>query len=130
MPVHQRAKSYQRAASLPPSSPPLSMRPSNASRDRQRRTPIVPSARRQRLLQTTAAVSAFSYPMDALNHFATTSIALTHVNRNLSLPTLKLLWLPCLSEDQPLLLSWDPRSYSELTTSGITRSKKRMRTSL
>jgi hypothetical protein len=57
MPVHQRTKSGQRASSLPPNSPPLALRQSNAAREKARRTPIAPSARRKYALETLAEVS-------------------------------------------------------------------------
>ncbi|PVF95474.1 hypothetical protein CPB86DRAFT_591131 [Serendipita vermifera] len=55
MPGHQRKKSTMRAASLPPSSPPpMFSKPSHAARDKQRHSPIVPSTRRQRVLEKLA----------------------------------------------------------------------------
>ncbi|KAG8854056.1 hypothetical protein FRB91_004073 [Serendipita sp. 411] len=52
MPGHYRTRSCQRSASVPPSSPPLVFHSSHSAREKARRTPIVPSARRLRLLET------------------------------------------------------------------------------
>ncbi|KIM27369.1 hypothetical protein M408DRAFT_9330 [Serendipita vermifera MAFF 305830] len=66
MPAHQRTRSAQRASSLPPSSPPLAFRQANAAREKARRTPIVPSARRKQALETRAETSASRHLQAAL----------------------------------------------------------------
>ncbi|KAG8813961.1 hypothetical protein FRC17_001360 [Serendipita sp. 399] len=67
MPGHYRTRSTQRSASVPPSSPPLVFRSSHAVRVKARKTPIVPSPRRLRILETRAESVQSTHLQSALD---------------------------------------------------------------